>query len=153
MLTVNHEQWTLNHKLSILSTRWRHGWSLWAIAIRLTRRQSILSCVRVMSKVPSGNLCNAEMIVELFRPQLEHHPSNIFHRSAIIHHPSYSYLCRRYKQYNYEQFKDYYNQESFQEVGREDSWGRRTEISEAERTVLRGNICPNIISLIYLTMK
>ena len=75
----------------------------------------------VMSKVPSGSLCNAEMIVELFRPQLEHHPSNIFHRSAIIHHPSYSYLCRRYKQYNYEQFKDYYNQESFQEVGREDS--------------------------------
>jgi len=25
----------------------------------------------VMSKVPSGSLCNAEMIVELFRPQLE----------------------------------------------------------------------------------
>lgn len=52
---------------------------------------------------------------------------------------SFSYLCRRYKQYNYEQFKDYYNQESFQEVGREDSRGRRTEISVAERTVLRGN--------------
>ena len=35
--------------------------------------------------------------------------------------PVSPYLCRRYKQYNYEQLKDYYNQESFQEVGREDS--------------------------------
>lgn len=30
----------------------------------------------VMSKVTSDSICNAEMIVELFRPQLEHHPSN-----------------------------------------------------------------------------
>ena len=31
----------------------------------------------VMSKMPSGSLYNAEMIVELFRPQLEHQPSDI----------------------------------------------------------------------------
>ena len=52
---------------------------------------------------------------------------------------SFSYLCHRYKQFHYEQFKDYYNQESFQEIGRKDSWSRCTEISVAERTVLRGN--------------
>ena len=41
----------------------------------------------VMSKVPSGSLCNAEMIVELFRPQLEHQTSYFSHQpsSAIIH--------------------------------------------------------------------
>ena len=38
----------------------------------------------VMSKVPSDSLCNAEKIVELFRPQLEHR----HHTSAISHQPS-----------------------------------------------------------------
>ena len=33
----------------------------------------------VMSKVPSGSFCNAEMIVELFRPQLEHQTSYFSH--------------------------------------------------------------------------
>ena len=42
----------------------------------------------VMSKVPSGSLCNAEMIVELFRPQLEHQTS------YFNHQPSFSYLGR-----------------------------------------------------------
>ena len=52
-----------------------------------TRRKS-LSCVRVMSKVPSGNLCNAEMIVELFRPQLEHQTSYFSHQPSLrlYHH-------------------------------------------------------------------
>ena len=40
----------------------------------------------VMSKVPSGNLCNAEMIVELFRPQLEHQTSYFSHQPSISHH-------------------------------------------------------------------
>ena len=38
----------------------------------------------VMSKVPSGNLCNAEMIVELFRPQLEHQTSDIILQPSAI---------------------------------------------------------------------
>ena len=50
----------------------------------------------VMSKVPSGSLCNAEMIVELFRPQLEHltsyfshQPSlGLYHRRDLIGSPS-----------------------------------------------------------------
>jgi len=33
----------------------------------------------VMSKVLSGSLCNAKMIVELFRPQLEHQTSYFSH--------------------------------------------------------------------------
>ena len=36
----------------------------------------------VMSKVPSGSLCNAEMIVELFRPQLEHQTSYFSHQPS-----------------------------------------------------------------------
>ena len=42
----------------------------------------------VMSKVPSGNLCNAEMIVELFRPQLEHQTSYFSHQPSLglYHH-------------------------------------------------------------------
>ena len=32
-----------------------------------------------MSKVPSGSLCNAEMIEEHLRPLLKHQPSNIIH--------------------------------------------------------------------------
>ena len=35
-----------------------------------------------MSKVPSGSLCNAEMIVELFRPQLEHQTSYFSHQPS-----------------------------------------------------------------------
>ena len=50
----------------------------------------------VMSKVPSGSLCNAEMIVELFRPQLEHQTSyfshqpslRLYHRRDLIGSPS-----------------------------------------------------------------
>ena len=38
----------------------------------------------VMSKVPSGSLCNAEMIVELFRPQLEHQSSDIILQPSAI---------------------------------------------------------------------
>ena len=37
----------------------------------------------VMSKVPSGSLCNAEMIVELFRPQLEHQTSYFSHQPSL----------------------------------------------------------------------
>ena len=42
----------------------------------------------VMSKVPSGSLCNAEMIVELFRPQLEHLTSYFSHQPSLelYHH-------------------------------------------------------------------
>ena len=42
----------------------------------------------VMSKVPSGNLCNAEKIVELFRPQLEHQTSYFSHQPSLrlYHH-------------------------------------------------------------------
>ena len=42
----------------------------------------------VMSKVPSGSLCNAEMIVELFRPQLEHKTSYFSHQPSLrlYHH-------------------------------------------------------------------
>lgn len=42
----------------------------------------------VMSKVPSGNLCNAEMIVELFRSQLEHQTSYFSHQPSLrlYHH-------------------------------------------------------------------
>ena len=42
----------------------------------------------VMSKVPSGSLCNAEMIVELFRPQLEHQTSYFSHQPSLrlYHH-------------------------------------------------------------------
>ena len=42
----------------------------------------------VMSKMPSGNLCNAEMIVELFRPQLEHQTSYSSHQPSLglYHH-------------------------------------------------------------------
>ena len=42
----------------------------------------------VMSKVPSGNLCTAEMIVELFRPQLEHQTSYFSHQPSLglYHH-------------------------------------------------------------------
>ena len=36
-----------------------------------------------MSKVPSGSLCNAEMIVELFRPQLEHQISYFSHQPSL----------------------------------------------------------------------
>ena len=37
----------------------------------------------VMSKVSSGSLCNAEMIVELFRPQLEHQTSAFSHQTSF----------------------------------------------------------------------
>ena len=42
----------------------------------------------VLSKLPSGNLCNAEMIVELFRPQLEHQTSYFSHQPSLrlYHH-------------------------------------------------------------------
>ena len=42
----------------------------------------------VMSKVPSDSLCNAEMIVELFRPQLEHQTSYFSHQPSLrlYHH-------------------------------------------------------------------
>ena len=42
----------------------------------------------VMSKVPSDSLCNAEMIVELFRPQLEHQTSYFCHQPSLrlYHH-------------------------------------------------------------------
>ena len=42
----------------------------------------------VMSKVPSGSLCNAEMIVELSRPQLEHQTSYFSHQPSLglYHH-------------------------------------------------------------------
>jgi len=42
----------------------------------------------VMSKVPSGRFCNAEMIVELFRPQLEHQASYFSHQPSLrlYHH-------------------------------------------------------------------
>ena len=42
----------------------------------------------VMIKVPSGSLCNAEMIVELFRPQLEHLTSYFSHQPSLrlYHH-------------------------------------------------------------------
>ena len=42
----------------------------------------------VMSKMPSGSLCNAEMIVELFRPQLEHQTSYFSHQLflRLYHH-------------------------------------------------------------------
>ena len=42
----------------------------------------------VMSKVPSGSFCNAEMIVELFRPQLEHQTSYFSHQPSLglYHH-------------------------------------------------------------------
>ena len=39
----------------------------------------------VMNKVPSGSFCNAEMIVELFRPQLEHQTSYFSHQPSIVH--------------------------------------------------------------------
>ena len=37
----------------------------------------------VMSKVPSGSLSNVEMIVELFRPQLEHQTSYFSHQTSF----------------------------------------------------------------------
>lgn len=42
----------------------------------------------VMSKMPSGSLYNAEMIVELFRPQLEHQTSYFSHQPSLrlYHH-------------------------------------------------------------------
>ena len=42
----------------------------------------------VMSKVPSDSLCNAEMIVELFLPQLEHQTSYFSHQPSLglYHH-------------------------------------------------------------------
>ena len=42
----------------------------------------------VMSKVPSGSLSNVEMIVELFRPQLEHQTSYFSHQPSLglYHH-------------------------------------------------------------------
>ena len=42
----------------------------------------------VMSKMPSGCLYNAEMIVELFRPQLEHQTSYFSHQPSLrlYHH-------------------------------------------------------------------
>ena len=42
----------------------------------------------VMSKVPSGRLCNAEMIVEHLRPQLEHQTSYFSHQPSLrlYHH-------------------------------------------------------------------
>ena len=42
----------------------------------------------VMSKVPSGSLSNVEMIVELFRPQLEHQASYFSHQPSLglYHH-------------------------------------------------------------------
>jgi len=41
-----------------------------------------------MSKVPSGSLCNAEMIVEHLRPQLEHQTSYFSHQPSLglYHH-------------------------------------------------------------------
>ena len=38
----------------------------------------------VMSKVPSGSLCNAEMIVDHLHPQLEHQTSSIIHHTSLI---------------------------------------------------------------------
>ena len=42
----------------------------------------------VMSKVPSGSLCNAEMIEEHLRPQLEHQTSYFSHQPSLrlYHH-------------------------------------------------------------------
>jgi len=42
----------------------------------------------VMSKVPSGSLSNVEMIVELFRPQLEHQTLYFSHQPSLglYHH-------------------------------------------------------------------
>ena len=42
----------------------------------------------VMSKVPSGSLCNAEMIVDHLRPQLEHQTSYFSHQPSLrlYHH-------------------------------------------------------------------
>ena len=42
----------------------------------------------VMSKMPFGSLCNAEMIVELFRPRLEHQTSYFSHQPSLglYHH-------------------------------------------------------------------
>ena len=39
----------------------------------------------VMSKVPSGSLCNAEMIEEHLRPLLKHLPSSFFHLTSLRH--------------------------------------------------------------------
>jgi len=36
----------------------------------------------VMSKVLSGSLCNAEMIVEYLRPLLKHQPSAFIHQTS-----------------------------------------------------------------------
>ena len=45
----------------------------------------------VMSKVTSDSICNAEMIVELFRPQLEHQTSYFSHQPSLglYHHRDY----------------------------------------------------------------
>jgi hypothetical protein len=42
----------------------------------------------VMSKVPSGSLCNAEMIVDHLHPQLEHQTSYFSHQPSLglYHH-------------------------------------------------------------------
>lgn len=42
----------------------------------------------VMSKVSSDSMMNMDMVVDLLRPQLEHHPSNIIHLIHIFHLPS-----------------------------------------------------------------
>ena len=46
----------------------------------------------VMSKVPSGSLCNADMIVELLRPQLEHQTSYFSHQPSLrlYHHRDFT---------------------------------------------------------------
>lgn len=44
---------------------------------------NFILCEFVMSKVPSGSLCNAEMIVDHLHPQLEHQTSDIIHHTSI----------------------------------------------------------------------
>ena len=44
---------------------------------------NFILCEFVMSKVPSGSLCNAEMIVDHLHSQLEHQTSDIIHHTSI----------------------------------------------------------------------
>lgn len=62
----------------------------------------------VMIKVPSGSLCNAEMIVDHLRPQLEHQTSYFSHQPSLrlYHHRDYPGSREAFIKESYERNKN-----------------------------------------------
>ena len=75
----------------------------------------------------SSRFCNTKMGVDqgtlIYNHAIMGRISEYFFTKSFGRLDGNAYLCNRYKQFHYEQFKDYYNKESFQEIGREDICG------------------------------